>query len=101
MPACFFAQMIRFFCWENTPAAASSMDMAAAPIAALANHPEKRFTDENAWRRHLQTLRFDTFAIKPDPVKIATEAALWGAICDQGLLRDTVIVSDGAGQFRV
>src|SRR5579863_606643 len=77
------------------------LDMAAAPIAALANHPEKRFTDENAWRRHLQTLRFDTFAIKPDPVKIATEAALWGAICDQGLLRDTVIVSDGAGQFRV
>ena len=78
-----------------------AMDMAAAPIAALANHPAKRFTDEGAWQKHLQTLCFDTFAIKPDPVKIATEAALWGAICDQGLLRDTVIVSDGAGQFSV
>jgi hypothetical protein len=78
-----------------------AMDMAAAPIAALANHPDKLFTDEDAWRRHLQALGFDKFGIKPDPVKIATEAALWGAICDQGLLRDTVIVSDGAGQFRV
>ena len=32
---------------------------------------------------------------------IASEAALWGAIHHQGLLPDTVIVSDDAGQFRV
>jgi hypothetical protein len=39
--------------------------------------------------------------VTPDPVLIATEGALWGAIRHQGLLPDTVIVSDDAGQFRV
>ena len=39
--------------------------------------------------------------VGPDPVFIASEAALWGAIHHQGLLPDTVIVSDDAGQFRV
>ena len=32
---------------------------------------------------------------------IATEGALWGSITAHGLLRDTVIVSDDAGQFKV
>ena len=26
---------------------------------------------------------------------------MWGSIAEQGLLKDTVIVSDGAGQFRI
>jgi hypothetical protein len=34
-------------------------------------------------------------------VQIATEGALWGAIKAHGLLADTVIVSDDAGQFDV
>ena len=37
----------------------------------------------------------------PDPVHIATEGAIWGAIKAHGLLRETVIVSDDAGQFAV
>ncbi len=37
----------------------------------------------------------------PDPVQVATEGALWGTICHHGLLPGTVIVSDGARQFRV
>ena len=78
-----------------------AMTMAAPQIAALANHPNKRFGNEASWRTHLHRLGFDTLKITPDPVKVATEAALWGALCGQGLLRDTVIVSDGAGQFRV
>jgi hypothetical protein len=77
-----------------------TMTKAAAQVAALANHAETRFGDEAAWRAHLHRLGFDTLKIT-DPVKVATEAALWGAIGDQDLLRDTVIVSDGAGQFRV
>jgi hypothetical protein len=36
-----------------------------------------------------------------DPIRIATEGALWGSITVQGLLNGTVIVSDGAGQFDV
>jgi len=39
--------------------------------------------------------------VTPDPMLIASEGALWGAIHHQGLLPDTVIVSDDAGQFRV
>jgi hypothetical protein len=78
-----------------------AMSMAASQIAALADHPDRRFADEVAWRAHLQVLGFDALGITPDPVKVATEAALWGAICEQGLLDDTVIVSDGAGQFKV
>jgi hypothetical protein len=39
--------------------------------------------------------------VTPDPVRIATEGALWGAIQAHGLLPDTVIVSDDAGQFLV
>ena len=38
-------------------------------------------------------------AVTPDPVKIATEGALWGSIKAHGLLPDTVILSDDAGQF--
>jgi hypothetical protein len=34
-------------------------------------------------------------------VSIATEGALWGSVRSHGLLRDTVIVSDDAGQFVV
>ncbi len=37
----------------------------------------------------------------PDPVQIATEGALWGSIHAHEFLRDTVIVSDDAGQFDV
>src|SRR4051812_15743818 len=39
--------------------------------------------------------------VNPDPVRIATEGALWGAIKANGFLPETVIVSDDAGQFLV
>jgi hypothetical protein len=39
--------------------------------------------------------------VTPNPVKIATEGALWGSIRSHGLLDHTVIVSDDAGQFRI
>ena len=77
------------------------MNMAAAPIALMEQHRGKRFADEVTWRAHLEGLGFHTLKITPDPVNVATEGALWGAVCEQGLLADTVIVSDGAGQFRV
>jgi len=70
-------------------------------IALLDAHPAKRFADTSAWSAHLARLGLDTLEVTPDPVCIATEGALWGAIRDQGLLAGTVIVSDDAGQFRV
>ena len=51
--------------------------------------------------RHLQALGLTDLKVAPDPVLIASEGALWGAIRHQGLMQDTVIVSDDAGQFRV
>jgi hypothetical protein len=36
--------------------------------------------------------------VTPDPVQIATEGALWGSIHAHAFLRDTVTVSDDAGQ---
>ena len=70
-------------------------------IAQLDAHPAKRFADTSAWSAHLARLGIDTLAVTPDPVQVATEGALWGAVCHHGLLCEAVIVSDGAGQFRV
>jgi hypothetical protein len=70
-------------------------------IALLDAHPAKLFADAPAWAAHLARLGIDTLAVTPDPVQIATQGALRGAICHHGLLPGTVIVSDGAGQFRV
>jgi len=70
-------------------------------VALLDAHPARLFADTSAWAAHLARLGIDTLAVTPDPVQVATQGALWGAICHHGLLPGTVIVSDGAGQFRV
>jgi transposase IS66 family protein len=70
-------------------------------IAQLAAHPAKVFADEAAWTAHLAALGIDRLAVTPEPVRIATEGALWGTIQAHGLLPGTVIVSDDAGQFRL
>jgi hypothetical protein len=73
--------------------------LAAHVIARLADHPNRCFADQTAWNAHLETLGITAFAVKPDPVTIATEGALWGSVKAHGLLPNTVIVSDDAGQF--
>lgn len=70
-------------------------------IDRLASHAERIFPSLEQWERHLSALGLTDLKVAPDPVLIASEAALWGAIRHQGLLQDTVIVSDDAGQFRV
>ena len=71
-------------------------------VAALLDvHPAQRFADTSAWSAHLARLGIDQLEVTPDPVQIASEGALWGAICHHGLLSGTVVVSDDAGQFRV
>jgi hypothetical protein len=62
---------------------------------------EQRFASRDAFMAHLQELGLTSLKVRPDPVQIATEAALWGSVAGQGLLDSTVIVSDGAGQFRI
>jgi len=74
----------------------------AGPVSGmLAAHPVRIFADDAAWKAHLAVLGIDRLAVTPDAVRIATEGALWGAIQAHGLLPDTVIVSDDAGQFRL
>jgi Transposase IS66 family len=71
-----------------------------ATIAWLAGG-EQRFAGRKAFMAHLERLGLTGLKVRPDPVQIATEAALWGSIAEQGLLDGTVIVSDGAGQFAI
>ena len=70
-------------------------------IDKLADHQEHIFSRTEDWEQHLQALGLTNLKVTPDPVLIASEGALWGAIRHQGLLPGTVVVSDDAGQFRV
>ncbi|TIR15782.1 MAG: hypothetical protein E5X33_30720 [Mesorhizobium sp.] len=76
------------------------LHMAEPLIAKLRAHPDQRFAGEAAFNAHLDAVGFGALKISPDPIAVATEAALW-AVKAEGLLEGTVIVSDGAGQFRV
>ena len=70
-------------------------------ISRLATAQPSRFADLDAWQAHLRHLGIADLQVVPDPVCIATEGALWGAVTDHGFLRDAVIVSDDAGQFNI
>jgi hypothetical protein len=70
-------------------------------IARIAGHKRRRFPDAEAWTAHMKNLRIAARPSHPDPPSIATEGALWGAIAEHGLVGDTVILSDDAGQFNV
>src|SRR5215212_7273081 len=65
-------------------------------IAALLGHERRSFADETVWNAHLETFRLGAWHRR-----LVTEAAVVGAIVARGLLTDTVIVSDDAGQFDV
>ena len=68
-------------------------------IGKLAGHPETSFASQMAWHDHLVRLRLDVF--DPNLVREVSEAALWGAVRHHRLMGNTVVVSDGAGQFRI
>jgi hypothetical protein len=76
-------------------------NLSGTVIKQLTAHSKKSFADRDAWMEHLKKLGITELAVTPDPVRVATEGALWGSIAAQGLLEGTVIVSDGAGQFDV
>ncbi len=75
--------------------------LAGPIISRLATAGAGPFADHGAWQAHLQHLGITDLVVTPDPVWIATEGALWGAVAAHGFLRDAVIVSDDAGQFNV
>src|SRR5215813_14058691 len=75
--------------------------LAAHVITRLVEHPDRCFADQKAWNAHLDALAITALKVSPDPVLIATEGALWGSVKAHGLLPNTVIVSDDAGQFKI
>lgn len=75
--------------------------LAGAVIARLAEHPDQQFASQAAWQAHLERLGITVLTVTPDPVQIATEAALWGSVQSHEFLHGAVIVSDDAGQFAV
>ncbi len=75
--------------------------LAGPVLSRLAAEPQTRFADHTVWQGHLQRLGITDLQVTPDPVCIATEGALWGAVMAHGFLQDAVIVSDDAGQFSV
>ena len=76
-------------------------NLSGTVIEQLDGHEQKVFADQAAWSEHLDQLGISQLEVYPNPVKLATEGALFGSIHAHGLLQDTVIVSDGAGQFRL
>ena len=70
-------------------------------IGKFKEHKARIFSSAGDGGIYLHALGLSAMKVAPNPVLIASEAALWGAIHHQGLLPDTVIVSDDAGQFRV
>jgi hypothetical protein len=76
-------------------------DLSAAVVALLKARPEQRFDDRAAWTAHLGRLGFNAMNVKPDPIRVASEGALWGSIQSHGFLCDAVVLSDDAGQFNV
>src|SRR3954470_11112357 len=75
--------------------------LSAPLIARLKADPQVCFTDEAAWRAHLDRLGFTALTVTPDPVRVATESALWGSVQAHRFLCDAVVLSDDAGQFNV
>jgi hypothetical protein len=82
----------------NATAAATMVEykVPEAIIAALLAHERRSFGDAAAWEAHLER-----FGLGAGHRRRVTEAAVVGAIVARGLLTDTVIVSDDAGQFDV
>jgi Transposase IS66 family len=75
--------------------------LSAPLIARLKAEPQVCFADQAAWLAHLDRLGFTALTVTPDPVRVATEGALWGSVQAHQFLCDAVVLSDDAGQFNV
>jgi hypothetical protein len=71
----------------------------ATVIARLAAHPGQVFRSQMEWWQHL--LRCSINIFDRPLLQLLDEAATWGALRHHGLMENTVVVSDDAGQFRV
>jgi hypothetical protein len=75
--------------------------LSAPLIGRLMAEPQTDFADQETWLAHLDRLGFTQLVVTPDPVRVATEAALWGSVQSHRFLCGAVVLSDDAGQFDV
>ena len=87
----------------NAAAAAymRAANLAHGVIDALMGADLLEFGSDADWTAHLAALGLTEMRVAPNPVRVASEAALWGAIAAQDRLGSAIILSDDAGQFRV
>ncbi|HVP99869.1 MAG TPA: transposase [Roseiarcus sp.] len=87
----------------NAAAAAymRAANLAHGVIDALMSADVLEFGSEAEWIAHLAAVGVTVLRVTPDPVRVASEAALWGAIAAEDRLGGAVILSDDAGQFHV
>ena len=76
-------------------------NLAHGVIDALMGADGLKFASEAEWTAHLEALGLTELRVTPDPVRLASEGALWGAITTEDRLANSVILSDDAGQFHV
>jgi Transposase IS66 family len=76
-------------------------NLAHGVITALMSADVLEFASEAEWTAHLAALGLTKLRVTPDPVRVAGEGALWGALCAEDRLGGAVILSDDAGQFNI
>ena len=91
----------RYVVNEAAGAYMRAANLAHGVIDALSGANVLEFACEAEWTAHLGALGLTELRVAPDPVRVASEAALWGALCAEERLGSAVILSDDAGQFRV
>jgi hypothetical protein len=91
----------RYVVNEAATAYMRAANLAHNVIDALRSAKVLEFASEAEWMAHLGALGLTELRVAPDPVRVASEGALWGALCAEDRLGNAVILSDDAGQFRV
>ena len=76
-------------------------NLAHGVIDALIGADVREFASEAEWTAHLAAFGVTALRVTPDPVRVASEGALWGAVAAEDRLAGSVILSDDAGQFNV
>jgi len=70
--------------------------LAGTLVHQLARHEQRRFAGKTAWMSHLEQLGLTGLQVTPDPVRVATEGALWGAVSAHGFLCEAVVLGSPA-----
>jgi hypothetical protein len=65
----------------------------ACSLARLTAETQTCFADQASWLAHLDRLGLTALDVTPDPVRVATEGAVWGSVQSHEFLCDSVVLS--------